>query len=92
MRVLFERELLEETPKQGDPAFEQSRYTTVLSNATAIKAAVESAETDGFAAEVDNRCDDWDYPAGRPIICWGDYVSCDRARRVPALSRAERSR
>ncbi len=61
VRVLFERELLEETPKQGDPAFEQSRYTTVLSNATAIKAAVESAETDGFAAEVDNRCDDWDY-------------------------------
>jgi len=61
VRVLFERGLLEETPKQGDPAFQHSRYTTVLSNATAINAAVESAKASGFAVEVDNSCDDWDY-------------------------------
>src|SRR5271167_197004 len=59
--VLFERGLLEETPKQGDPAFEHSRYTTVLSNATATNAAMESATTGGFAVEVDNSCDDWYY-------------------------------
>ena len=45
----------------GDPAFEHSRYTTVLSNATATNAAVESAALGGFAVEVDNSCDDWDY-------------------------------
>ncbi len=51
----------EETPKVGDPVFEHSRYTTVLSNATATNAAVESAALGGFAVEVDSSCDDWDY-------------------------------
>jgi glycerate 2-kinase len=58
---LFEHDMLEETPKQGDPAFQHSRYTTVLSNSTATNAAVESATLGGFAVEVDNRCDDWDF-------------------------------
>jgi len=58
---LFEHNLLEETPKQGDPAFQHSRYTTVLSNSTATNAAVESATLDGFAVEADNSCDDWDF-------------------------------
>ncbi len=61
VRALFEREQLEETPKRNDPAFGRSRYVTVLSNATAINAAVERAVLGGFAVEVDNRCDDWDY-------------------------------
>ncbi len=61
VRTLFERDLLQETPKLGDPAFEHSRYTTVLSNATATNAAVESAAMGGFAVEIDNSCDDWDY-------------------------------
>src|SRR5271157_5140443 len=61
VRTLFERGQLQETPKQGDPAFEDSRYVTVLSNATATNAAVESAVLGGFAIEVDNSCDDWDF-------------------------------
>ena len=61
VRTLFEREQLEETPKQIDPAFQRSRYTTVLSNATAVNAAVERAALSGFAIEVDNGCDDWNY-------------------------------
>ena len=61
VRALLESGRLEETPKQGDPPFERSRYATVLSNATAINAAVESAETHGFVVEVDTSCDDWDY-------------------------------
>src|SRR5271166_4418032 len=61
VRRLFERGMLEETPKQGDPAFERSRYTTILSNATATSAGVESAVLGGFAVEGDNSCDDWDY-------------------------------
>jgi glycerate 2-kinase len=61
VRTLFEHEQLEETPKPNDPVFERSRYTTVLSNATAVNAAVERAVLSGFAVEVDNRGDDWDY-------------------------------
>src|SRR5271166_4980595 len=61
VRGLFEHKLLEETPKQGDPAFQHSRYTTVLSNATATSAVVEGATQGSFAVEVDNSCDDWDF-------------------------------
>ncbi len=61
VRQLFDHKLLQETPKPLDPAFEHSRYTAVLSNATATNAAVESAVLGGFAATVDNSCDDWDY-------------------------------
>ncbi|MGB8769293.1 MAG: DUF4147 domain-containing protein [Candidatus Korobacteraceae bacterium] len=61
VRTLFEGQQLEETPKQNDPVFYRSRYTTVLSNATALNAAVERAVLSGFAVEVDNRCDDWGY-------------------------------
>lgn len=61
VRALFQRRLLQETPKSGDPAFARSRYATVLSNATATNAVVEQATLGGFAVEVDNSCDDWDY-------------------------------
>jgi hydroxypyruvate reductase len=61
VRALFGREQLQETPKRNDPVFERSRYTTVLSSATAVNAAVERAVLSGFAVEVDNSCDDWDY-------------------------------
>jgi hydroxypyruvate reductase len=61
VRTLFERDQLMETPKSGDPVFARSHYSTVMSNATAVKAAVERAALGGFAVEVDNSCDDWDY-------------------------------
>jgi hydroxypyruvate reductase len=61
VRRLFEQDLLQETPKEGDPVFLRSRFTTVLSNAVAEKAAVEHAVLGGFAVEVDNSCDEWDY-------------------------------
>jgi len=61
VRQVFERHQLRETPKPGASVFDHSRYLTILSNATAVKAAVESAALAGFAVEVDNTCDDWDY-------------------------------
>ena len=61
VRALFERGRLEETPKQGDEAFARSRWWNILSNSSAQKAAVEKAVLGGFAVEVDNACDDWDY-------------------------------
>ena len=61
VRSLFAGRQLPETPKAGDFAFARSRYVTVLSNATAVNAAVERGAVAGFAVEVDNSCDDWDY-------------------------------
>jgi len=61
VRELFERHALEETPKSDDPAFQRSRWWTILSNASLIEASKAEAERQGFTVEVDNSCDDWDY-------------------------------
>jgi len=60
-RELFVRHALEETPKSDDQAFYRSRWWTVLSNQTAVEQAKVAAERAGFAVQVDNSCDDWDY-------------------------------
>ena len=61
VRKLIEQHALEETPKKDDPAFSRSRWWMILSNETAVKAASAQAQAEGFAVEVDNSCDDWDY-------------------------------
>jgi glycerate 2-kinase len=61
VHALFQQHQLQETPKPGAPFFGRSQYSTVLSNATAVGAVVERAALGGFAVEVDNSCDDWDY-------------------------------
>ena len=61
VRELFQQHALEETPKSDDRAFHRSRWWTVLSNASLIDAAKTEAVRNGFAVEVDNSCDDWDY-------------------------------
>ena len=58
---LFHRHLIEETPKSDDPAFVRARWWTVLSNNVAVEEASRAAAQAGFAVEVDNSCDDWDY-------------------------------
>jgi len=63
VHALFQQHQLQETPKPKDTAFARSQYSTVLSNATAVSAVVERAALGGFAVEVDNSCDDWDYCA-----------------------------
>lgn len=60
-RELFERQVLEETPKSDDQAFYRSRWWPVLSNQTALDQARAAAERAGFTVHVDNSCDDWDY-------------------------------
>ncbi len=60
---LFQQHLLQETPKSRDSAFVRAQYLPVLSNETAVHAVVERAALAGFAVEVDNSCDDWDYHA-----------------------------
>ncbi len=61
VRELFQRHALEETPKSDDPAFVRARWWPVLSNKTATDEAGVAATAQGFAVDVDNRCDDWDY-------------------------------
>jgi len=61
VRELFQQHALEDTPKSDDPAFVHARWWPVLSNKTAIDEAGVAATTHGFAVEVDNSCDDWDY-------------------------------
>lgn len=61
VRELFRQRLLEETPKFDDEAFLQSRFCNILSNENARNSAVANAVLHGFAVEVDNTCDDWDY-------------------------------
>jgi hydroxypyruvate reductase len=61
VRELFDRHALEETPKSDDPAFQRSRWWTVLSNQTAVEQASLAAERAGFFVHVDCSCDDWDY-------------------------------
>jgi glycerate 2-kinase len=61
VRNLFQTHGLQETPKAGDPLFEKARWSPVLSNVTAQNAAVEQAAKHGFAVQIDNTCDDWDY-------------------------------
>lgn len=61
VRAIFEANQLQETPKADDPAFAQNRYVTLLSNQTAVLAASARARACGFAVEIDNSCDDWDY-------------------------------
>jgi len=60
-RELFERHAIEDTPKSDDPVFHKSRWWTILSNQSAIEAAIVAAERAGFTVHVDNSCDDWDY-------------------------------
>ena len=52
---------LEETPKPGDPAFEDAQHLVLLDNAALLEAAKEAAERRGFTVVIDNGCDDWDY-------------------------------
>jgi len=61
VRELFQHSALEETPKSDDPAFVRARWWPILSSATAAKAAATKAAALGFAVEIDNTCDDWDY-------------------------------
>ena len=61
VRELFQRHALEETPKSDDPAFVRARWWPLLSNKSATDEAGAAATAQGFAVDVDNSCDDWDY-------------------------------
>lgn len=61
VRVLFEQNLLQETPKSTDSAFVHARWWPILSSGIAAKTAAALIAAQGFAVEIDNSCDDWQY-------------------------------
>ncbi len=61
VRVIFEQKLLQETPKPTDSAFVNARWWPILSSGMAAISAAALAATQGFAVEIDNSCDDWEY-------------------------------
>jgi glycerate 2-kinase len=61
VRVIFEQKLLQETPKSTDAAFVHARWWPILSSGIAAKSAAAFAAAQGFAVEMDNSCDDWEY-------------------------------
>jgi hydroxypyruvate reductase len=61
VRVIFEQKLLQETPKSTDSAFVHARWWPILSSGIAAKSAAALAAAQGFAVEIDNSCDDWEY-------------------------------
>lgn len=89
VRELFQRHALEETPKSDDPAFHRSRWWTVLSNSSLLEAAKSEAERHGFAVEVDNSCDDWDYARAAAYLLNRVRELRTKSERVCLLSGGE---
>lgn len=89
VRELFERHLLEETPKSDDPVFLRSRWWTILSNQSAVQAASEAARQEGYTLEVDNQCDDWDYAKAADYLLGRLRELRARFRRVCLISGGE---
>jgi glycerate 2-kinase len=89
VRELFQRHGLEETPKSDDPAFQRSRWWTLLSNQTAMDAASAAATSEGFTVEVDNTCDDWDYARAAEYLLGRLRELRGKSQRVCLISGGE---
>jgi len=89
VRELFETHALEETPKSDEPAFVRARWWTLLSNATLLEGAKRATEQLGFAVEVDNSCDDWDYEPAADYLLARVRELRKKSRRVCLLSGGE---
>lgn len=89
VRELIEKRALEETPKSDDPAFARSRWWTILSNETALRAASERARAAGFDVEVDCHCDDWDYRRAGDYLLERLHALQQKRQRVCLISGGE---
>jgi len=89
VRQIFEQKQLTETPKPGDPTFARSRWWTILSNRHVQQAAAAQAARAGFAVEVDNHCDDWDYAAAADYLLSRLRELRRRVERVCLISGGE---
>ena len=86
---LFQHAKIEETPKSSHPAFGNSQWFTLISNASIVQAAKEEAEKLGYFAAVDNSCDDWDYKDAANYLFDRIRDSSQQAKRVCLISGGE---
>lgn len=86
---LFRQHAFDETPKSDDPAFVRARWWTVLSNKVALDEAAIAATQAGFAVEVDNACDDWDYEKAAHYLVGRVRELRSKVSRVCLLSGGE---
>lgn len=61
VQAVFQERGLEETPKEDDTAFVNSRWWPILSSSSAANTAVSLISKHGFSVEIDNKPDDWPY-------------------------------
>lgn len=80
--ALFRQRALEPTAKSDDPAFVRARWWPILSSDAVAKLAAKKTAEQGFAVEIDNSCDDWEYSKA------ADYL----LERLRALRRGGTSR
>lgn len=57
----FEDQLLQETPKPGDPAFARSHWQVILDNRQACEVLAGCARLAGLHPEIDHTADEWEY-------------------------------
>jgi glycerate 2-kinase len=70
-----------ETPKPSHPAFHNAHHVVLLDNAALLEAAKQSAERLGFAVNLDNTCDDWDYEqAASYLLNRAAQLACDHKK------------
>lgn len=74
IRPKFERRLLAETPKSGDPAFARAHFQILLGMDDLFHPAHRAAEAYGFVTICDNSTDDW------PLAKAVDYLLEQLAR------------
>jgi hydroxypyruvate reductase len=89
VRELFERRALAETPDKDDPIFHNARWWPLLTNQNIVDAAAAKAAELGFATEVDNSCDDWDYVKAADYLLNRLRERREGASRVCLLSGGE---
>jgi hydroxypyruvate reductase len=59
LRKLFERQALKESPKPGDPGFDHSSFTLILSGSDLVHHAHLASEAHGLQCIVDRSVDGW---------------------------------
>ena len=59
LREIFEKQLLQETPKESDPAFRSAHFSLVLGAHDLLHAAHHALEGEGIYCIADNTTDNW---------------------------------
>ena len=59
VREIFEKQLLQETPKESDPAFRRAHFSLLLGSHDLLHSAHHALESEGIYCIADNTTDNW---------------------------------